>query len=269
MEKLYTVVYMCRLQPNAALSDVIEKMSSLFQLSTEKTEKFLSSNKPTVIKRNLTIEAAQKYKERLEQIGLKIKLVETPQKTVKPQPFANAARTKTNETGDIQAGNDKAESPVKHEKPHTESLSPYAPPASELRSKVTKTDFVYASKWQRFGNMLIDDFGYIVFSALIGASLAIVGGDEAVALLDSIPDIIFGYSVMTVYYFSLEFSTGRTLGKLITRTKVVDEEGNKPSWRKILGRTFTRIVPFEPFSFLGKDGRGLHDRWPNTYVIKQ
>jgi len=267
MEKQYTVVYMCKLQPNVAIPDVVEKLSSLFQLSTDKTEKFLSSEKPLVIKRNLTLEIAQKYREKLVQIGLQVKLVETPQKTVTKKQITNTARTSGDETGFIKHASD-PESSTQHEKQQPETLSPYAPPASELKDSLTKSKFVYASKWQRFANMLIDDFGYIVLAAIMGASVAFVGGENAVALMDSIPDVIFGYSILIVYYFSFEFFTGRTLGKLITRTRVVDDDGNKPSWRKILGRTFTRIVPFEAFTFLGKNGRGLHDRWPKTYVIK-
>ncbi len=253
----YTVVYMCKLQPNAEMPDVIEKTAALFQLSTEKAAKFLSSEKPIVIKRNLTLDVATKYKEKLVQTGLQVKLVETPQKEVTNKPMMNTARTGTDRSGFI-----------KHEKKQAEMLSPYAPPASKLKDNITKNEFIYASKWQRFANMLIDDLGYFILAVIVGALVAIIGGDSAVALMESIPDIILGYVIFSIYYFFCEFFTGRTLGKLITRTRVVDEEGNKPSFRKILGRTFTRLVPFEAFSFLGKDGRGLHDRWPKTYVIK-
>jgi hypothetical protein len=36
---------------------------------------------------------------------------------------------------------------------------------------------------------------------------------------------------------------------------------------QILGRTFSRFVPFEPFSFLGS-GHGWHDRWSDTRVVR-
>jgi uncharacterized RDD family membrane protein YckC len=61
--------------------------------------------------------------------------------------------------------------------------------------------------------------------------------------------------------------TGRTLGKLITRTSVVDAEGRRPTFKQVLGRTFSRIIPFEPFSFFGKDARGWHDSMSNTFVV--
>ena len=263
MEKRYTLVYMCKLQPNVEMPDVVEKMSALFQISTDKTKKFLSSDKPLVIKRDLTREIAKKYEEKLIQIGLQVKLIETPRHNIPNKHVSTAART----NGKYEKN--QPEAPAHHEPQQPQSLSPYAPPTSELIDNHRKNDFVYASKWQRFANMLIDDVGYIILAAIVGASVALVGGESAVAFMDSIPDILFGYSILILYYFSFEVSTGRTLGKLITRTRVVDEEGNKPSWSKILGRTLTRIVPFEAFTFLGKDGRGLHDRWPKTYVIKR
>ena len=68
------------------------------------------------------------------------------------------------------------------------------------------------------------------------------------------------------YYVILEGMTGRTLGKLITGTKVVNERGEPPSFGQILGRTFSRFIPFEVFSFLAEDGRGWHDSVPGTYV---
>jgi uncharacterized RDD family membrane protein YckC len=69
-----------------------------------------------------------------------------------------------------------------------------------------------------------------------------------------------------LYYLFMESVFGRTVGKLITGTKVIDLEGKRPSFLTLLGRSLARIVPFEPFSFLGND-RGWHDRWSDTRVV--
>jgi uncharacterized RDD family membrane protein YckC len=65
-----------------------------------------------------------------------------------------------------------------------------------------------------------------------------------------------------------EYLTGRTLAKYITKTKVIDENGEKPDFKKILLRTLSRIFPFEPLSFLVSGNTGWHDEWSKTIVVK-
>ena len=55
---------------------------------------------------------------------------------------------------------------------------------------------------------------------------------------------------MVGYYVILEASFGWTIGKLVTGTRVVRFDGDKPHFPQILGRTFARFIPFEPFSVL-------------------
>ncbi|MDP4952365.1 MAG: RDD family protein [Flavobacteriales bacterium] len=91
-----------------------------------------------------------------------------------------------------------------------------------------------------------------------------------VSYLDSdntILDYVLETVGLLVYYLLIEVPTGRTVGKLVTKTVVVDEHGNKPSVGQLVTRSFCRIVPFEHFSFLGNTARGWHDQWSDTYVI--
>lgn len=87
-------------------------------------------------------------------------------------------------------------------------------------------------------------------------------------MLERIPSVVLGFAILLFYYVILEAATGRTLGKLITGTKVVNEDGGAPSIGQIIGRTLCRCIPFEAFSFLSSDARGWHDRIPKTYVVK-
>jgi uncharacterized RDD family membrane protein YckC len=57
------------------------------------------------------------------------------------------------------------------------------------------------------------------------------------------------------------------LGKYITNTKILTEEGQKPEVDKILYRTLSRMIPFEAFSFFGEAGRGWHDSISKTVVV--
>ncbi len=136
-----------------------------------------------------------------------------------------------------------------------------APPVPELAAP----HYGDATLGQRFANVVIDYFGVMMFAAVIGFLSAVVMGPES---LDQIPDQLFGIVAMTAYYVLLEGLTGRTLGKLITRTRVIGEDGDRPTWARIVGRTLSRFVPFEMFSFLGGDGRGWHDRWSRTRVVR-
>jgi uncharacterized RDD family membrane protein YckC len=68
------------------------------------------------------------------------------------------------------------------------------------------------------------------------------------------------------YYTAFEYGLGITPGKLVTGCRVIDAYANKPGFGNILGRSFIRLVPFEAFSCL--NDRGWHDRWSETYLVK-
>lgn len=59
---------------------------------------------------------------------------------------------------------------------------------------------------------------------------------------------------------------GRSIGKLITGTKVIRENGENISAKDAMMRGFSRMVPFEAFSGLGV--RPWHDTWTDTRVVK-
>lgn len=79
---------------------------------------------------------------------------------------------------------------------------------------------------------------------------------------------LFGGSLAFIVYFSQEFIFCKTLGKLLTGTRVVDSLGNKPGIVKLIIRSACRLIPFEAFSFLGSNKRGWHDTISDTFVIK-
>jgi len=79
---------------------------------------------------------------------------------------------------------------------------------------------------------------------------------------------LFSFFLIFSSYFIQEYFFGITIGKLITGTRVVDNDGNKPSAWSIVIRTASRLIPFEAFSFLSSDKRGWHDTISDTFVIK-
>ncbi len=72
-----------------------------------------------------------------------------------------------------------------------------------------------------------------------------------------------------VYYFSMEFIFKTTIGKIITRTKVVGENNEEIKFKNILIKTLVRFIPFEGISVIfNDDNLTLHDTLSKTKLIK-
>ncbi|MCO6463848.1 MAG: RDD family protein [Saprospiraceae bacterium] len=92
---------------------------------------------------------------------------------------------------------------------------------------------------------------------------------------DVFPEYIIGtsleyYTIMwyyVIYCLVLEGIFNRTLGKLVTGTIVISTRTfEKPSFGQILGRSFSRLIPFDGLSFISSNPWGWHDSIPNTMV---
>jgi uncharacterized RDD family membrane protein YckC len=123
-----------------------------------------------------------------------------------------------------------------------------------------------ASQGQRFGTMLLDMIFFIIFAFIIGLVLGLIGLG---GFIQKVNNYLLGIIILLVYYVPQEALSGRTMGKLITGTKAVKEDGTELSFGQVLGRTLCRFIPFEAFSFFGGQGRpiGWHDSIPKTKVI--
>lgn len=152
-----------------------------------------------------------------------------------------------------------------------EPQNPYASPTS-LQHSVDHVDVTQAvvpgGQGARFANLIIDYFAQFALGFVVGIVAVIIGGEQAAVFLDETPGLVIGIPILLAYYFVLEATTGRTLGKLITGTKVVNQDGGTPTLGQIAGRTFCRLIPFEAFSFFGTPPRGWHDSIPKTFVVK-
>ena len=140
-----------------------------------------------------------------------------------------------------------------------------------------KRDVVLAGQWERLGHYIIDFAIILVFSIIIGIVLiiffpkvfhfAVSVGFKLNLGFFSIKYDLISYLITFLYYFTLESTIKRTIGKFATQTVVIDEYGNPPSKSKIAIRTLARLIPFEIFSCLGS--RGWHDKLSNTFVVSK
>ncbi|MDF3028579.1 MAG: hypothetical protein K0S23_2886 [Fluviicola sp.] len=119
-------------------------------------------------------------------------------------------------------------------------------------------------KGPRFGYYLIDLVFVYILAFLIGIISAFAGVFEIWE--DPLMSRLLGALILVGYYFILEVSIGTTLGKLMLGYTVIDKYAEKPKAGALLGRSFARAVPFEAFSCFSE--RGWHDKWSNTYVVK-
>lgn len=123
-----------------------------------------------------------------------------------------------------------------------------------------------ATTGQRFMTFFLDViFYYLAAFAVLFVIDRFLPGDRVLYR----QDYVFGIILFFLYYILQEAIYGRTLGKVITGTKVVNENGSPISFGQALVRTLCRLIPFEPFSFFGGKGHpvGWHDRIAKTRVI--
>lgn len=123
-----------------------------------------------------------------------------------------------------------------------------------------KDRIVEANDGKRFLNFMIDflllqNLSYFLAYLLLKTSLAIID-----------VSIIFPL-VFFVYYFIMEGAFGRTLGKIVTRTRVISTTGNKINFPNAFARTIIRFIPFEPISVVLKGSSWWHDKWTDTMVV--
>lgn len=157
-----------------------------------------------------------------------------------------------------------------------DTRNPYAPPKAVLTTGpqvvVSLNRYGPAKLSKRFGNYLIDHLGHLALSAIVTAGLTFLeqAGWSVSILMEQLGffwNVLFGVVISGSYYIYFESIFGRTPGKWITGTQVVTMSGTKPSFGQIVKRTLSRMVPFEPFSFLGDNSLGWHDRWSGTMVV--
>lgn len=148
-----------------------------------------------------------------------------------------------------------------------------------LADEASAFQFEFATTGQRFLNLLIDNLimryglSYLT-GAAVGFLLALISPDFTRDLFyqqNYMSLLLLAYLIgifnYIIYYTLCEkLFKGYTLGKLITGTRAVRDDGTELTFKDAILRSLSRLVPFEPFSGFG--GHPWHDKWTNTMVIK-
>ena len=145
-----------------------------------------------------------------------------------------------------------------------------------LLSEFQEIDTTYdrASHMKRLGNYIVDLIGFyiaiLIFGLFVGYFFPSVFSDvdfddPTTGLLDRFVTLLFYGLYMGVLEIVFK---GRSLGKFIADTRVVNLDGSTISAKTAFLRGLSRAVPFEGFSALGSPSNPWHDKWTNTMVVK-
>ncbi|WBV58723.1 RDD family protein [Chryseobacterium daecheongense] len=147
-----------------------------------------------------------------------------------------------------------------------------------MRKYLQIVDRHRASQGLRLANYIIDlIFSYILILILLGVlgiTYAFITGNTVEEIgyrmenMNPLLDRLITLSAYLLMMFLTELITqGRSLGKLITGTKVVMIDGTSPGAGNYLLRNIIRGIPFvDQLSFLA-DKSGFHDKWSETCVV--
>lgn len=130
-------------------------------------------------------------------------------------------------------------------------------------------EFSLASKGIRFANYLIDFVVLLAFVIIIFIFFEVIGASildlsDINPFLDRILSALLYFLIMSFQEF---FFKGRSVGKFITGTIAVTEDGKEMTLNTVLLRNISRIIPFEPLSFFGT--LGWHDSISKTRVVNK
>lgn len=144
-------------------------------------------------------------------------------------------------------------------------------PETNLLADDFKRSLEYATTGQRFVNYLIDGASFYLFIIVVGIVIVLITGNPTIIedLENTVPllDRLISLILFAIYMGLVEgLGNGKSLGKLITRTRAVNEDGSRISFSTAFLRGLCRAVPFEPLSAFG--GHPWHDQWTKTRVAK-
>ncbi|MBI9060103.1 MAG: RDD family protein [Labilibaculum sp.] len=128
-----------------------------------------------------------------------------------------------------------------------------------------------ASNSKRFINWLVDSISISILWLILLPVIVVIL--KKAGLFDNLKNgetMDLEFTVLPIaflYYLTFESIFKTTLGKLITRTKIIRQDNEEVNFVDILLRTLCRFIPFEQLSFLAEKPAGWHDKISETRII--
>jgi uncharacterized RDD family membrane protein YckC len=133
------------------------------------------------------------------------------------------------------------------------------------------TQYIRASTGKRIANYLIDIVAFYIVIFILFVIWGFIDADAVSAFLDD-NDSGIGMRIVGILLYALFMGLqetifkGRSIGKFITNTKAIRDDGSPISASVAFARGFSRAVPFVIFSAFGNPCSPWQDRWTNTIV---
>ena len=139
----------------------------------------------------------------------------------------------------------------------------------DLTAKIEKQkefDSKEVGSLTRFIHFIIDTILFVILTMIFAFILGLFINSTDQGLMSILVYLMLAAGFFGYYVF-METKYQKTIGKFITKTKVVNKNGTKPEVGDIVRRTFCRLIPFDRISFLFTSN-GFHDRLSDTTIIK-
>ncbi len=129
-----------------------------------------------------------------------------------------------------------------------------------------------ANSTKRLLNYIIDIVVFMVILLLMTMIILLINPNTSIFYdIESSPPILFELFYLFLYglimFLSEYLTKGRSVGKYITGTQVVRDDGLALTPSDFLKRNSIRLLPFEVLSFLGNSG--WHDKFSKTTVVNK
>lgn len=150
---------------------------------------------------------------------------------------------------------------------------------SECKKKIVKVakdkdgrelGIVPASQGRRLANLFIDSVVYWIIMLIIGFIEGLIFGFFRLPK-ELIKPVSYTIAIvgLLAYYIIFEAAFGQTIGKMVSKTRVVANTGKKASVSQVIVRSFSRFIPFDYLSLaVEANPIGWHDSIAKTYVVR-
>ncbi len=159
-----------------------------------------------------------------------------------------------------------AEAEIKKRNIDTTDFEKIRDNATIEKEKIEKVDTSVVGSGIRFVNFIIDFIAWLIIAFLLSLIIDLIFKTDNQFFLQFV-GYIFIFGTYILYYAVMEMKFQKTIGKFVTKTKVVKMNGEKPTTGDIIARTFCRLIPFDRISFLFVKN-GIHDLLSKTKVVK-
>lgn len=149
-----------------------------------------------------------------------------------------------------------------------------------LVTENTAPEYYTPDRGKRFANYFIDRIILVALFFGVGVLYAMMpsssnndfyyDGYSDTSVMEELMLQVVSIFISIFYYACTEyFMNGKSIGKLVTKTRVIRRSGGELTFLRCIGRSAARLIPFEAFSIFFNDNNIMwHDSLSDTMVVE-